>query len=157
MTTREEKIIYLAGLIDGEGCIGAYNVRSKSDVKRAQNYVVNLRVVMKTPKAIKLLHEVFGGCLNVYSNKGPGKLGPYFSWQLRASKCVAALKELLPHLLEKKDQAETAIEYHELCLKQRKSWERAVRYPDSYLEEREEYIAKLKSQKRVQYIGNELQ
>lgn len=153
--TRREKVIYLAGLIDGEGCIGAYNIRSKGD-RRAANYVVNLRVTMKSPAPIKMLHDVFGGNLKVYASKGKGKPGPYFAWQIRATKCIEVLKELKEFLTEKKSQAEVAIEYHDICQEQRSSWERCKRYPQEFLDVRDVYITKLKDMKRVKYLGNEL-
>src|SRR5437870_2863396 len=102
--TDNERIAYLAGIVDGEGCIGAWNAWGH---KRAQSPIAQIAVTvaMTTPFAVKLLHAEFGGSLKV-AEKPMGRKRQ-FVWKVVSRKAEACLHRLLPYLLEKHEQAET--------------------------------------------------
>lgn len=145
--TRKMKLAYLAGLFDGEGCIGLYNTRTKLD-KRAAYYQLVMRVTQKTPFGIKLLNDMWAGNLAVSTGNSAGRVGPYFSWKLTNKKAELALTELLPYLHEKKSQAELALSF---CLLRRKqnvvSKREQRRLNEDELAVRDVYIAKIKGEK----------
>jgi len=152
--TREQKIIYLAGLFDGEGCVGLYNTRTKID-RRAAHYQLLVRVTQKVPYAVEMLLEVFGGRVYTLSDVGPSKPGPYFSWRAVGQKAENALRELLPYLMEKKSQAELAIEFQEfrreqnIASKTRTSGNQ--RLTTQELDLRDEYVNKMKALKQNKF------
>lgn len=145
--TRTEKLIYAAGLFDGEGCIGLYNTRTKLD-KRAAYYQLVFRVTQKTPLCIEVMLELWDGNLHTYTNVGPNKPGPYYSYRLTNKKAEAALKELLPYLREKKSQAEMALEFCTLRRKQgHQSKLERRRVTSDELAQRDEFIARIRGEK----------
>lgn len=147
--TLNEKLAYLAGLFDGEGCIGLYNTRTKKD-SRNVNYQLIMRVTQKSPLAVELFMELFGGQIYAYKDVGPNKPGPYFSWRVTDKKAVAALVQLQPYLREKLEQCKTALAFQELRYKQR-CRKVGTRLSDAELAERESYVVKLKQQKHVDW------
>jgi len=114
--THNERLAYLAGIIDGEGCIGAWNRRAKSDGRKRQAELT-IRVSMTTPYAVKLLHETFGGSpFAECRHKGNRK--QTFAWVVVHRKAEAAIRALLPYLREKRAQADVAlamVEFNRKC------------------------------------------
>ena len=107
--TNKEKIIYLAGLIDGEAWIGIaiHQPRNKSG---NPVYVPNLTIKMTDKKPLDLASSVFGK--KVYTHALlPSGLTPY-SWRLvNAPSCIPALEALLPFLITKKKVAKILLKY----------------------------------------------
>lgn len=138
-----QKLIYAAGLFDGEGCIGVYNTRTKSD-KRAASYQLVARVTMRHPGPVKLLHELFGGGFGI------SKIGAkhYFAWKVTNRQAEAFLLAIKDCLIEKKEQAEVALEFCSVRREQRKSFDRTKKYPENVFKIRNEFIARLKEMKR---------
>jgi len=142
----DEKILgYIAGIIDGEGCIGAYNTRTKKD-RRASYYQLTVRVAMKSPRVITFLKEHFPCNINTYQ-KGDSTI---YAWQLRNRNAESFLRVIASYLIEKKEQAELAIEFCEFRRKQRSEHPRNAKYTDDMLDERDVYVDKLKLLKRGQ-------
>ncbi len=92
---------YLAGILDGEGCITIYHEK-----KFKTTYILSVTVAMRCPHAIKLFKDEFGGsqCL-----RSSGVL----AWTIRSNKALFLLKQLLPYLVVKKKQAEVGIEFQQ--------------------------------------------
>jgi len=105
--TREQQIIYAAGLFDGEGCVGVYADKRK-------HCIVRMSLGMTTPYAPSLFASLFGGHVKLtsYRRKKPdgGNYQPVYCWCLTSAKAARALQELLPWLREKHAQAALAIE-----------------------------------------------
>lgn len=141
--TREE-LAYAAGLIDGEGCIGAYNTRTTGE-KRAAFYQLTLRVGMKHPGPIIFLYKLFGFGRHISKTK----YGPVFVWQARNRQAEAVLRLLLPYLIEKKAQAKLALQFGEFRRAQRASVKSGVRYTPDMIVERDRFVTELKSLKRT--------
>lgn len=100
-----ETLAYLAGVIDSDGCI---NIQKQKAGKWAANYKPRVMVKQVTPQAPALLHETFGGSLWV---QGPSaKRGrPLHTWDVHSAAAGDALRELLPFLRIKPEQARNAI------------------------------------------------
>jgi hypothetical protein len=147
--TEGERLAYAAGLIDGEGCIGAYNTRPKTDTVRAAFFQLTVRVAMKTPRPVEFLYALFGGARHIQLQKGPGKPGPYFVWQARNVQAEECLRRLLPYLVEKREQAVVALEFGEFRRLQRSNAPRSNRYTPDMITAREVYVDQLKALKRT--------
>ena len=95
---KTEKLAYIAGLIDGEGCLGITKVQSKNSLC----YYERMSIHMKDPQGILLLCEELG--LETKRSRINGK--PYYS----AYACSKKLKEILikvkPFLQVKQREAE---------------------------------------------------
>lgn len=144
-----ERLAYAAGIIDGEGCIGAYNTRPKQETVRAAFYQLTVRVTMKTPRAVTFLYVLFGGNRDIKPTRGPEKLGPYFSWQVRNLQAEDCLRRILPYLVEKRDQALVALEFGEFRRSQRRTAPRSNRYTPEMIADREVFVDHLKALKRT--------
>jgi hypothetical protein len=100
-------IIWAAGFIDGEGCVSIS--KQKNPDHNWYGYGLGLAVSQKTEAPLKRLHEMFGGHLFSYQSRG----ATYYRWQHWSHGALAALKELLPYLLVKRDIAEVGIRFQE--------------------------------------------
>jgi len=104
------EIGYFAGLFDGEGSIGI------KKTKQEDIYYYGLRI------AIKMLHQetvfsifkCFGGGFGTYKKENGyhPEDGKYMSsWYCNGADANEILKLITPHLCEKKEQAELALDY----------------------------------------------
>lgn len=101
---RKETIIYLAGLVDGEGYVGI----KKSKYARhcpSPTYHERIQIRMVDEEAIKLFQKVFGG---FYYKEKPhcAKGRPLYCYQASDIKAYNICKILLPYLLIKKKNAQ---------------------------------------------------
>lgn len=149
--TNKERIAYLAGIIDGEGCIGAWNAYGH---KRAQSPIAQIcvRVAMTTPFAVKMLHAAFGGSLKVAERPKGSKR--QFVWQVVSRKAEACIIKLLPYLQEKHEQAEVALTLANLRRPRNKT---GIRLTNAEITERQKHVQKLKDLKRVEYPSTAIQ
>lgn len=99
---------YLAGIFDGEGCIGVY--RASKGVGRANCYYLRTQFTQnRTAESESLLHQAvdkFGGNLSTQRTRTSNQK---YNWQLNSEKAVKLLVSLLPHLRLKLAQAKIAI------------------------------------------------
>ena len=144
--TSSEILAYLAGILDGEGCIGLYNSRSRTDT-RSTHFQLVVRVTQKSPQAVELLNQVFGGNMHTYTDVGPNKPGPYFSWRVTNNQAVGVLEKLQPYLREKRAQCDLALEFQA----RRREHKRGTRLTAEELEIRLQYVDKLKQFKHVKW------
>lgn len=97
-------VAWAAGIMDGEGCIGVYSGGADAGL-RLTVQVGNTDLVMITK-----LHDMFGGYVSttMKANKS-GK--PYYMWRAASGKGDAVLRQLLPYLVTKRQQAEVALTF----------------------------------------------
>ena len=102
-------IAYLAGVIDGEGCI---QIKRNNFINSIYHgYSLTIAVKMCCEEIVNSIQENFGGGIG----------GPYrytnrrtqYSWQCHGVDAGEILKLVLPHLIEKREQAKLGIEYIE--------------------------------------------
>lgn len=98
---------YLAGIIDGEGCI-----RIKKNTQRGTQqcqYHTTISVGMTDERIPQILCERFGGKVRVELMKTSRNL---YRWQLEnRALAIEALKQLEPLLIVKREQALLALEF----------------------------------------------
>jgi len=107
----EVDLAYTAGLIDGEGCIGVYPQKCKTN-KAGRRYSLTVVVSMSNWEAPLWLKETFGGYYQVFKNKGYGTRIMY-AWRISGKPANRVLKGILPYLRIKYRQAEMAIEFQD--------------------------------------------
>jgi hypothetical protein len=98
-----ESEIYLAGLVDGEGCLSiCRDVNAKGP-----NYFVVFSIANRDGAIMDWLFGTFGGAVYTKSNKGfNGERIPIYEWRLYRDHAVPIVKRILPFLRIKRHQAE---------------------------------------------------
>lgn len=96
---------YLAGIIDGEGCINTTSAHG--------DYFGRITVEMTDLGSISWLKYTFGG--SVYGPRDRGsRRKPTYRWQLTKGEDISALcKMMLPYLKVKSEQAKLMISYYD--------------------------------------------
>ena len=95
---------YLAGIVDGEGCISALE-----DKRFSGQCFVHLSITQKDGRLIDWLYGTFGGNIFENTTSGFSAGSSCYRWDLYSEKATKLLKKLLPFLRMKKRQAELAI------------------------------------------------
>jgi hypothetical protein len=101
-------IRYIAGLIDGEGCVTIHLRLQKSTIS-PHGYSVQVSIAQKRPKVLRMIRSLFGGHL-----APPRKKCKVYILTYTHRKAEAILKAVLPYLIVKKREAEIALELREL-------------------------------------------
>lgn len=97
---------YLAGIIDGEGCI---RIGLQNKDGEAYNYRPSISVGMVEHQVVNILKDLFGG--NVYCEQRVQDRRPIYRWNLvKAPDVKRCLDTLSPYLLIKKEQAINVLE-----------------------------------------------
>ena len=105
----EVDLAYMAGILDGEGCIYA---RAWQRPNGYHTHIV-VSVQMSSDAVIKWISDTFGG--EVYTSKIPrGRAQYLYTWRVNGRNVAAFLKAVLPYLQEKKKRAIVGIELSEL-------------------------------------------
>lgn len=96
---------YMAGLIDGDGCIaiGRHPPRKGRPATAKPIYDVQLIVTSKSRALVDWPKKMFGGCVFTSSN------GTAFDWKLTGQAAADLLDHCLSYFVEKDKQAELAI------------------------------------------------
>ena len=130
---------YVAGFIDGEGCIRAElrNPRLGNGVSVGHRVIL---IVANTHRPVlEAMQERWGG--SIYRRKNPGKV--LWVWHTGGPTARAVLEDVLPYLVVKKEQAETALK----LIKTMRNRGRAV-LTDEEIRYREELRLQLVEQKK---------
>lgn len=93
------EIAYLAGIIDGEGCIRLAKCYSKN----AGRLHIRITVANRSLKLVKWLKKKTGWKYNIHANSGA------FYWRVTSEGARKILKLILPYLVIKKAQAKLAL------------------------------------------------
>ena len=112
MTSNKQHWSYLAGLIDGEGCISIVrSLRSKTDGRtHYYNYVLQLDVFNSSTKLMKWLVQYFGGVYYTRDRSSDWKNASNWRPKGRANRREVLLG-VLPYLVVKREQAIIALKY----------------------------------------------
>ena len=109
-----EKLAYLAGIIDGEGCFGMYYS------KRLDRHMLTVDIYNSCTELLQWLSDNFPG--DYREIKAPSKKAhinwkPQYIWRSNNNQTLEFLINLLPFLIVKKKQCELAIRFRETFLK----------------------------------------
>ena len=106
---KQEKLIYLAGIIDGEGTI---SVSKRYGISRNATYFHQFKIGNTDIRLIQWLVDNFGGsfpkCMKLKGNRKDA-----YVWCLSGHASYKLLKKVMPYLLLKQKQAIYAIQLYE--------------------------------------------
>jgi hypothetical protein len=101
-TIESTRLAYLAGIIDGEGCISIVRLNRG---RKSLAYILRVICNMNAPaQPLLLLKQIFGGRLG-------GPYGKAFRWEVSTTEAAIALRAMLPYLTVKKAEAELGLEF----------------------------------------------
>lgn len=106
---RTEKLIYLAGIIDGEGSLAIEIQNVNATCRKTDYYSIRLVVVNTSTRLMDFLTTNFGG--TVFYRRKIINRKPCFTWALLSQRAAELLSECLPYMIIKKDRAEILIEF----------------------------------------------
>ena len=101
---------YVAGFIDGEGCI---RIDKSKSAGRSTCYKIEIIVANNDQSILLQLQEQYGGYMR-HSKFGTQKA---YYWSLYGSPAETFLYEILPYLQVKLEQAEAALEFQKVKTK----------------------------------------
>ena len=106
------KYAYLAGIIDGEGCV---SIRKCPQGKNIY-FKPMVEVAMCDRQPIDLLCSSFANN-SVWFEVPKGKWRPQHKWRVTGTNVISVLEKTLPYLLVKKNQAILCLDFCKLILK----------------------------------------
>lgn len=117
-TLMDIKHAFLAGLVEGDGCIStvAYKEARK---KRGITFGVHLCVSNTRRGLVEFLTDNFEGRIDGWQPKGKGNF--MYRWALYGEKAKTVLLQIYPYLVSKKKQAELAVKMQTLLTTTQKS------------------------------------
>lgn len=109
---QDSDLAYIAGIIDGEGCIQIQKPKRRHNRERSQTYKLQLRVANTDLRLIEYINSIFPAYIYNGSEKRKGRRRQ-FVWHANGAKAAAVLRAVLPFLICKKEQAMTAISFQD--------------------------------------------
>jgi hypothetical protein len=106
MTHIPTDLAWAAGFIDGEGCVSLSKAKCKT-TSSGVRFVLKLVVSQKRRIALDKLQSMFGGTV-----RRPASQDVWW-WTVCTQDAAEVLRQLLPYLVEKHDQAVIAIAFQE--------------------------------------------
>jgi hypothetical protein len=129
-------LAWTAGIIDGEGSIFIMK-QTREDRSRDTNYILRVSVQSTDPYMTAQLKQMFpdGAEFTVHIDNREN-CSDTLKWQLNGKKAARFLKEILPFMRVKTEQAKLAIEFQTAT---KKHWRHMV--PEDYKKQEEMYFA----------------
>jgi len=100
---------YVAGFIDGEGCI---RIDKSFPVRRSVHYKLVVTIGNNEDEILGLLQKQYGGGVHRRCGKKYGNI--YYMWDVRGKAATNLLEEILPYLNIKLEQAKKALEFQNM-------------------------------------------
>ena len=143
-------LAWAAGIIDGEGSIFVMKQKRK-DRERDHNYIMRLSVQSTDPYMTKELCKLFpnGAVFTQEVDKKPQN-SDTLKWQISGRKAAFVLKQILPFMKVKHEQAKLALDFQETT---KKHWRHML---DVDYELQEQFYFKLKQAKVDLKIGKHI-
>jgi hypothetical protein len=107
----ETELAYIAGIIDGEGCIGLSRNRTKKQRQKNPKYQSEICVINTNKGLVDWLVRA-GGLVNVRP-RNDERWKVAYRWRIKESLHPDFLRAILPYLVIKRKQAELIIQYCE--------------------------------------------
>lgn len=105
----KEDLAWLAGFVDGEGCITVLKMVINGHVEWNPSFQLRLEISTTHYDTMKFIHARFGGWLSKKKKKEGRK--QVWKWFVSGTVAVSILESIYPYLKTKRLQAETAFEY----------------------------------------------
>ena len=99
----DTQLAWLAGFIDGEGCVRISRDRTRHD---NLSYTLSIQISQKDPAILREIQANWGGSLY---HKQPERNGGVYNLQIKSRQGAVLLEALLPYLRVKRTQAELAL------------------------------------------------
>ena len=112
MNKRVTTIAYMAGMVDGEGCITLH--------KNGKYFSVRLTVTNTDFNIITWCKENFDGCYYINHRKRKDIHKPAYHWSVENRMAEKVLKLIYPYLIIKKSQAKIALKFRKLVNNRKK-------------------------------------
>jgi len=103
---------YIAGYVDGEGCLSASKRKDKS-YRRGYTVFVITSISSTTPSVLLEIQSVYGGSICLKTRGENHKELSVLT--LAPNACAKLLKDILPYLVLKKKQAHLILELKKTC------------------------------------------
>lgn len=103
-------LVYLAGIVDGEGCISIYGDGRKTKQGNPP-YRLSLAIAMQHRPTLELFVETFGGKIYLVHTNLKVHKTPYWRLPYMCNKAARVLNFLRPYLRIKAEQAELGIAF----------------------------------------------
>lgn len=113
-----DDIVYLAGIIDGEGSILIEIQTKRPPIRKIDYYAIRLLVVNTNLELMNWLENKFKG--KVHKRKKVTKQKQCYVWNIFSLNAGEILKECLPYMIIKKQHAEIVLEF--LNCKPKEMW-----------------------------------
>lgn len=95
---------YIAGIIDGEGCITLFRFRKNNHLQDNWFYYPLVQVGMTHKGLVRMLWSKLGGLYKEVTPKD-GVRRPYAVWSLKGQACIDLLASIEKYLIVKHDEA----------------------------------------------------
>ena len=110
-------LAWAAGIIDGEGSIFIMKQQRK-DRERGHNYILRISVQSTDPYMTKELGKLFpDGAIFSQDRYKSENWSDTLKWQVNGRRAVNVLKQILPFMRVKQDQAKMAVDFQETTKK----------------------------------------
>lgn len=95
--SEKEKIIFLAGVFDGEGSFGSWSTG------KGRKRVIALGVETTDEDMVKRFHDVFGGLFYKRAKRIQGKKETW-QWKMRGEPALKTLKAMIPYMCKRRKE-----------------------------------------------------
>ena len=123
----EAELGYIAGIIDGEGCIG---IHKHSDNRgRSRLHYLYVIVSNNNPDCVKFFQKRFGGWITARQQQKNWNVN--YKWGLRSERARNLLETIEPYLLLKRAQAKLGIEFDKAKIRHKltdREWKKRERF-----------------------------
>lgn len=106
-----EQCAYIAGIVDGEGCISL----AKNRWQTIHSYTICFRIAITNINALKWLQKTTGigtiGKCSISKGWNRPNIKPMYRWQFGANGMRELLPEIIPYLIIKKEVAILVLEW----------------------------------------------
>ena len=103
---------YIAGYIDGEGCILVHKAAATQTGRKTPRYDLHVSAYQCSRKVLDQLAVQFGGAVYSHMRSNRPTMRDSWSWKITGKAANHFLTLLYPHLVEKKEQAWLGLEFY---------------------------------------------
>jgi hypothetical protein len=105
----EKILIYMAGIIDGEGCLSIELQAANKSCRKVDYYIPRMSVINTSYPLIEWLTKNFGGKHHIRKKEAKHKL--IYVWNIFGQHLEDVVKAILPYMIIKADAAKIILEY----------------------------------------------